>query len=165
MQNSPSDDTVSAESKATAGTLQKESLFVRSGDEQLHLRHIWQGETDITPTGDPILMIHGSVENGRIFYSNSDKGFGPYLARQGYDVYVADFRGRGKSKPLISEKSNWGLKEIIEQDIPEMVRFIGERRPNTKLNWVTHSWGIVNVPGPYPSNRTSPRKSTGFTSG
>ena len=46
-----------------------------------------------------VFLLHGSIENGRIFYSENNKGLAPFLARNGYDVYVGDLRGRGKSKP------------------------------------------------------------------
>jgi len=58
--------------------------------------------------GAPVLMIHGSVENGKIFYSSSGKGFAPYLAKKGYDVFVVDLRGRGQSKPLVNKYSEYG---------------------------------------------------------
>ena len=57
------------------------------------------------PKGIPVLMIHGIVEDGRIFYHNSGKGLGSFLAKHGYDVYVADLRGIGKSTPKIHRNS------------------------------------------------------------
>ena len=42
-----------------------------------------------------LLLIPGSIENGHIFYSKSGKGFAPWMAERGFDVFVADLRGRG----------------------------------------------------------------------
>lgn len=76
-----------------------QSLFLQASDYRLHLMHISQpGQRGI-----PVLMIHGMVEDGRIFYHPSGKGLGCYLARQGYEVYVADLRGtaRFQSRPPV----------------------------------------------------------------
>ena len=72
--------------------LRQRSRYLNDGDHQLHIRHIYceGGEQ-----GQPVLMVHGAIENGRIFYNEKGKGFGCYLAQQGFDVYVIDLRGRG----------------------------------------------------------------------
>ena len=72
-----------------------ESLYVKvDGGPQLHLRHF-------PGPGHPVFLVHGAIENGRIFYSDNGKGFAPYLQKQGFDVYVLDLRGRGKSLPTL----------------------------------------------------------------
>ncbi len=58
-------------------------------------------------------MLHGAVENGKIFYSDSGRGLAPFLARRGFDVYVGDLRGRGESRPHISRSSRYGQTEAI----------------------------------------------------
>ena len=93
--------------------------------------------------GPPVLMLHGAIENGRIFYSGSGKGLAPFLARNGFDVYVADLRGRGKSTPPISRNSGFGQTEAITEDIPAFIEAIRRIRGNTPQHWVAHSWGGV----------------------
>lgn len=88
-------------------------------------------------------MLHGAIENGRIFYSDSGRGLAPYLAGQGYDVYVADLRGRGGSTPAISRVSRFGQTEAITEDIPAFVNHIIERRGPIPQHWIAHSWGGV----------------------
>jgi len=50
------------------------------------------------PTSDQkqsVLLLHGAVENGFIFYGKgqrTSKGLAPFLARNGFNVFVADFR-------------------------------------------------------------------------
>jgi len=94
-------------------------------------------------SGPPVLMLHGAIENGRIFYSESGKGLAPYLAQKGFDVYVADLRGRGKSSPPISRDSHFGQTEAITEDIPAFVEAIRSIRGLTPQHWVAHSWGGV----------------------
>jgi pimeloyl-ACP methyl ester carboxylesterase len=119
--------------------MQQESLYIDGDDYQLHLRHISKN-----PAGVPVLMIHGSIENGLIFYTEKGKGLACYLAEHGYDVYVADLRGRGKSTPSISANSHFGQSELITQDIPLMIDFISNKT-NQAMHLVAHSWGGVLV--------------------
>lgn len=113
------------------------SLFFDVNEHQLHLRHIANANN-----GQPILMIHGSIENGRIFYSDNNKGLACYLAEQGFDVYVLDFRGRGLSTPKIKENPNHGYFDSIMEDIPQAIEYIFNRT-GKKVHVACHSWGGV----------------------
>lgn len=94
-------------------------------------------------SGPPVLMLHGAIENGRIFYSGSGRGLAPYLARNGFDVYVADLRGRGKSTPAIDRSSRFGQTEAITGDIPACAEAIKRIRGHVPQHWIAHSWGGV----------------------
>lgn len=89
------------------------------------------------------MLVHGSIENGRIFYSKSGKGYAPYLAANGYDAYVLDLRGRGESRPPIGPDSTFGSRESIWEDIPAAFQFIRALRGDVPVNFVSHSWGGV----------------------
>jgi pimeloyl-ACP methyl ester carboxylesterase len=117
--------------------MQQESLYIPVSSQELHLRHIWQEEA-----GMPVLMLHGTIENGKIFYSRSGKGLACYLARHGFDVYVADFRGRGKSKPSIKESPDHGQTECIVEDIPTFINYVFEKT-GKPVHIICHSWGGV----------------------
>ncbi|XQW86106.1 alpha/beta fold hydrolase [Thalassotalea piscium] len=117
--------------------MKKNSLYINDGHHQLHLRHIWD-----KPNGIPVLMLHGTIENGKIFYTESGKGLACFLAKQGFDVYVADFRGKGKSIPAISENSEHGQFEAITRDIPLFIDEVIKRNPK-KMHVICHSWGGV----------------------
>ena len=88
-------------------------------------------------------MVHGAVENGRIFYSNSGKGLAPYLQAKGLDVYVLDLRGRGQSRPKIDRRAVHGQHESITVDLPAASAWIAQRRPDAPQFWISHSWGGV----------------------
>jgi pimeloyl-ACP methyl ester carboxylesterase len=117
--------------------INQESLFLPQGEHQLHLRHVWQKKGGI-----PIFMLHGVIENGLIFYTKKGKGLACYLAEQGFDVYVADLRGRGESTPLIDKNAEHGQFEAITQDIPLFINYISEITEQ-KIHLVAHSWGGV----------------------
>lgn len=119
--------------------LQYESIYIPfDGQDRLHLKRIYKNEGGI-----PVFMLHGAIENGKIFYSNSGKGIAPYLAQQGYDVFIADLRGRGQSTPKLNRQSNYGQTESILYEIPAFINKIKELKGAVKLHWVAHSWGGV----------------------
>ena len=114
-----------------------ESLFIQTNNtDKLHLKRIYSN-----PTGNPVFMVHGSIENGKIFYTEKGKGFACYLANKGYDVFVADLRGRGQCEPQISKNSDYGLTEILWEDFPKYISKIKELKGDTPQIWVSHSWG------------------------
>jgi predicted alpha/beta hydrolase len=113
-----------------------QDLVVPHRGETLHLQRIFSDRT-----GPAIFMLHGSLGNGRVFYSQSAKGLAPYLARQGFDTFVGDLRGRGRSRPVISAASRYGQTESIRDEIPALHRAVVELRPRAPLFWAAHSWG------------------------
>ncbi len=124
--------------------LKYESIFVKPNElDNLHIMNIY---TDDSKKEDktPIFMFHGSMEDGKIFYTLKEKGLAPFLAKVGYDVYVVDKRGRGKSTPSISRKSKYSQKEVLTEDIPAFLKKIEELNSNKQI-WITHSWGGVLV--------------------
>ncbi|WP_233520491.1 alpha/beta fold hydrolase [Flocculibacter collagenilyticus] len=123
--------------------IKQRSLFIDCCDDhqqsyQLHLRHI-------APEGkasSPVLMVHGAIENGKIFYTHKGKGVGCFLARQGFDVYVLDLRGRGQSTPAISSSNKHGQFNSIAQQIPIAMNYIHQLNSNP-IHLVGHSWGGI----------------------
>jgi pimeloyl-ACP methyl ester carboxylesterase len=127
------------------------SIFVRRPDHTLHIRRIWRDSSveqalsvGVGLPSPAIFMLHGAVENGRIFYTESGRGLGPYLARHGYDVYIGDLRGRGESRPKIRRGDRHGQSESIRLELPAMLDHIAERRGGLAPEiWIGHSWGGV----------------------
>ena len=119
-------------------TLSYHSHFLEGDAHRLHLCHI---HTSGIETGPAVLMVHGSIENGRIFYNQKGKGLGCFLARQGMQVYVLDLRGRGLSTPKIARGHLHGQLESIREDIPQAMEFISQR--HSRFCTVGHSWGGV----------------------
>jgi len=121
--------------------LHSESLWITldNGLDRLHLKRFYQ-----CSDGIPVFLLHGSVSSGRIFYSNSMKGLAPFLARHGFDVYVADLSGRGQSTPRVTRHSKRNQQHIVTEEIPAFLQKIRELRgQNTTIHAVAHSWGGV----------------------
>jgi len=117
----------------------QQSLFVEQDNHRIHLRLITPNE----PTNKaPVLLVHGAIEDGRIFYSKSNKGLACELARAGHPTYVVDLRGRGRSEPSIKEQSNHGQFEAITQTLPSVHAFVFARHQQP-IHWMAHSWGGV----------------------
>jgi predicted alpha/beta hydrolase len=114
------------------------SHFIEKVDFKLHLKRFC-GDNE----GPVIMLLHGSIENGKIFYSKSGKGLAPFLASKGFDVFIPDLRGKGLSMPSVSKTSTDGQYEAIVEDLPSFVDKIQTLRPGAPMHWMAHSWGGV----------------------
>lgn len=117
----------------------QESLFVDQGDHKIHLRLINPTQAS---NKAPVLLVHGAIEDGRIFYSQSNKGLACELAKAGHPTYVVDLRGRGLSQPSIKEQPDHGQFEAITQTLPNVHAFVFAKH-NQPVHWMAHSWGGV----------------------
>lgn len=121
---------------STAG----ESLWADVGSDghRLHLRRF------AAAAGAPaVLMIHGSIANGRVFWSTSGRGLAPFLAGRGLDCWVLDLRGRGRSTPAIGRGSSFGQTEAIVEDLAAAAAAVEAHRGAPPELWLAHSWGGV----------------------
>lgn len=117
---------------------QQSSEYLEIEHYSLHLRRLQPDE----PHRAVVLMLHGAIENGRIFYSHSGKGLAGYLADHGCLVYSVDFAGRGLSKPHAREGLNHSQHQLICHDIPTLINTLAQRH-GCKIHLIAHSWGGV----------------------
>jgi len=106
--------------------------------ERLHVKRIYRPGARAA-----VLMLHGVLSNGRIFYTQTGKGLAHYLARAGYDVFVLDLRGHGASQPPIDRQTRHGQSDAICVDLPAVHAKIRELTNGAELHWLAHSWGGV----------------------
>lgn len=117
----------------------EQSLMVPlSGGEQLHVRRL----TD-NPDAPPVLLLHGLLEDGTVFYSRQGRGLGHFLASQGYDVFIPDLRGKGRSWPPVSGWARYRIKDAVSQDLPAIAETIYGLKGRFPVFWVGHAWGGV----------------------
>ncbi len=90
-----------------------------------------------------MLLIHGSIEDSRIFHSKSGKGFGPFLAEAGYDVFAPDLAGKGGSRPKIKRGFAHSQADFLERDMNIYADAIAKLHPGKALRLGAHSWGGV----------------------
>ena len=130
--------------------LKLESHFIRISEESVHIKRIYT-----STGGTPVFFLHGSIEDGKIFYTNKGKGLAPYLAARGFDCYVIDLPGRGLSTPTIGKNSRHDLVFYIEHVIPKAFSFVRQLSGKTHVAAVGHSWGGVNLLAAIAINRIS----------
>jgi len=107
--------------------IKAESIWVSMPNgEQLHMRHLqpMPSDTDSLSSEPPkrVFMLHGEVECGRIFYHDSGKGLAYHFAQQGYEVFVADLGGRGRSLGCDEAPSSLTVHDIVTDAIPRLLR-------------------------------------------
>ncbi|MEH6566036.1 MAG: alpha/beta fold hydrolase [Halopseudomonas sp.] len=95
-------------------------------------------------TGAVLLLVHGALEDGRIFHPREDQGLAGALAHAGHCAYVADLRGHGQSSPaLLQAPEHMTQSLLIREDLPAMLAFVQERHPTQPVFCVGHGWGGV----------------------
>ncbi len=143
------------------------SIWVtQENGEQLHLRHfrpqlcaevlnaagLVNRLAELPGLDRRVFMLHGEAESGRVYYDNSSKGLAWYLARQGYEVFVADLGGRGRSLVAEGEMSTLSVHQLIESAIPRLLQAIANtpaaRGEESRFGcaadiWVGHGFGTV----------------------
>ncbi len=91
--------------------------------------------------GVPVVLIPGSFSNRRFWYSPKCIGLAPYLARLGYDVWIAEMRGHGLSPRNQRYKHN-KVSDYVRYDLPAIAGFIHEQNPQP-VHWMGHSLGGI----------------------
>ncbi len=94
----------------------------------------------------PILLCHGLACNRYSFDFNEKYSLARYLAEKGFDTWVLELRGHGKSRRKgIRKKFNWNFDTYAIHDAPDAVKYIKnkymEKGVETKILWVGHSMG------------------------
>jgi len=130
-----------------AESIENLSLFVQDGDHQIHVKNF--KPNDSRKIKGRVLLLHGAIENGRIFYPRG-RGLAPFLASHGWDCYCADMRGRGKSVPNMKDVNDHGQTESIRETIPALCNFLSLRSQSSSESQssspqvlISHSWGGV----------------------
>ncbi|MBH3338458.1 alpha/beta fold hydrolase [Pseudomonas mendocina] len=91
--------------------------------------------------GVPVVLLHGSFSNRRFWYSPKGIGLGAYLARAGFDVWIAEMRGHGLSPRNEGYRDN-SVAQYVRYDLPAIADFIFEQS-GQPAHWVGHSLGGV----------------------
>lgn len=90
------------------------------------------------PGRGPVMMQHGLASNGGAFIV-PQQSFAAHLAGLGYDCFVTELRGAGKSQ----RARGIGFDAFIEQDVPALIAKIQEVSEHEKLAWIGHSMGGI----------------------
>lgn len=112
-----------------------------SPDSSVELALTRLGMTSAERRGQPVVLVHGSFSNRRFWYSPKAIGLGPYLAREGFDVWIAEMRGHGLS-PRNDDYIHNNVTQYARYDLPAIAGFI-EEQTGQLGHWLGHSLGGV----------------------
>ncbi|MCP5161898.1 MAG: alpha/beta fold hydrolase [Hahellaceae bacterium] len=74
----------------------------------------------------PVLLWHGMFGNHRYFSGDNGQGIAQKLAANGFDVWIADWRGHGFS-PQNTEFMSNSVWRFVDYDLPAIASFIAEQ--------------------------------------
>ena len=94
---------------------------------------------------EPVILVHGTFCQRSFWVSNKGLGFGPYLLGRGYDVWIPELRGHGRS-PRDGRYRNWTAEDHMRWDLPAVQRLVAAKE-GRRAHWVGHSWGGVAIVG------------------
>lgn len=113
-----------------------ESLLVAVNDrEQLHLRHFSGGTRHTT-----VVLLHGLCSDGSLYFRDPDS-LATRLVRDGFDVWVPDLRGHGRSFPVLAPGDEHGFHAAVVEDLATIMGELREKAPDKPLYLVGHGTG------------------------
>jgi pimeloyl-ACP methyl ester carboxylesterase len=128
-----------------------EEFMVPSGDPgiELYVRNKHPAGVNAFPGDKVVLYVHGSTYPAETAFDLELNGLSwmEYIAQHGYDVYLVDVRGYGKStRPPEMDRPAAENEPIVHtatavKDVGAAVDFIRERRHVEKINLLGWSWG------------------------
>ena len=87
----------------------------------------------------PVILVHGSYSTRSFWVSDKGLGLGVFLADQGFDVWIPELRGHGRS-PKGADFSKITAEDQIRYDLPavQAAVFAATEKP---AFWIGHSFG------------------------
>lgn len=101
---------------------------------------LFHAEAQRPRAAPPVLLVHGTFSNRTYFLGTRGRGLAHELARRGFDAWVAELRGHGRSGTL-GRRSNWHFEDWIRRDAPALARGVLEATGGEQLVWLGHSAG------------------------
>lgn len=114
-----------------------------SPDSTVELALTRLGRADGAPRSMPLVLLHGGFGNRRCWYTASGHGLGAWLARTGFDVWLAEMRGHGLSPRNRSYRSNC-VADYARYDLPAIAAFINEQSGQS-AHWLGHALGGLTL--------------------
>jgi pimeloyl-ACP methyl ester carboxylesterase len=161
--SAPMTNTTGMQAANTAAPLTIEEFMVPGADPgvQLYVRNKRLPSMRSFSADNVVLFVHGATYPSETGFDLQLDGVSwmDVLARQGYDVYMLDVRGFGKSsRPAEMDQPAERNKPIVNsdtaaRDYAAAADWVRARRGIAKLNVMGHSWGTV-ITGLYASRHT-----------
>ncbi len=92
-----------------------------------------------TPTRCPVVLVHGAGVRGNIFNPPSENNIISMLAREGYDVWLENWRGSIELEP-----NHWDLDQVGLNDHPAAIKKIVEITGVKEMKAIIHCQGSTS---------------------
>ena len=76
-----------------------------------------------TPIGEPVVLVHGTFCQRSFWVSDKGIGLGPFLRERGYDVWIPEVRGHGRS-PRDRRYRKWSAEDQMRFDLSAVQRHL-----------------------------------------
>jgi len=90
----------------------------------------------------PLLLVHGTFSNRNFFLGQRERGLARFLAEHGFDAWVAELRGHGRSGTA-GRAAAWRFEDWIRRDAPALVGQVFAETGADRLVWIGHSAGGI----------------------
>ncbi len=137
--------------------LAAETSFIDATDPgiKLHVRNKHLSDKTVFPPDKIVLFVHGATYPSETAFDIALPGgsWMDYAAERGYDAYLVDIRGYGRSTRPASmdappdQNPAFATTADAIKDVGAAVDFILKRRYVTKINLVGWSWGTAIMGG------------------
>lgn len=92
----------------------------------------------------PVVLCHGMSSNRWDMDGPGRISLARYLLRRGYDVWVVELRGAGRStRPTLwnGKHYDWTFEDYVHHDAPAILRTVLRETGAERVHWVGHSMG------------------------
>lgn len=109
---------------------------------ELALTRLGRAGADVA-RGTPVVLVHGRFGNRRHWYMPGGHGLGAWLARAGFDVWLAEMRGHGLSPRNLGYRHNC-VADYARYDLPAIAAFLAEQC-GQPAHWLGHALGGLTL--------------------
>jgi len=94
---------------------------------------------------EPVVLVHGTFCQRSFWVSGNGVGLAPHLLQHGYDVWIPEMRGHGRST-RDRRYRDWTAEDQMRWDLPAVQHLVAAET-GRHAHWVGHSWGGVAIVG------------------